>query len=78
MFKLIDKNKIVVKIRCRIHKETNLSDECQSGSDADTDAVVLFYESAGRGDLALLVAGLRPGLALNVGGGPLHAVRMAR
>ena len=49
-----------------------------SGSDADTDAVVLVYESTGRGNLALLVAGLRPGLALNVGGGPLHAVRMAR
>lgn len=49
-----------------------------SGSDADSDAVVFLYESTGCGNLALLVAGLRPRLALHVGGSPFHALRMAR
>lgn len=49
-----------------------------SGCHAYADEAIFIHESFGRGDLALLIAGLRTGLAVNVGGGPIHALRMAR
>lgn len=48
------------------------------GADAAADAPLFVHESAGRGDLALHRALVRAGLAVHVGRGSFHTLRVAQ
>ncbi len=49
-----------------------------SGTPAAADASLLVHEPAGRRHLAVHPAGLRARVAVHVGRGPVHALRVAR
>ena len=49
----------------------------KSGTEADADASLFVHESVGGGDLVVPAVGLRSRLVVHVGGGPIHALRVA-